>query len=145
MTTFVYLHFEQDELKAVYLHDNDGYEFFDFVDLKISISNLTDACATYSTKSYRRRMEEIGDDLSVYDYLYSNDPVRAYDYLHQRRVIHGTYLLTLRSLHDLAAATLHRQFQVWLSDKSSQPTELDKQVVHELAHIQSILNKARHA
>ena len=142
MTTFAYLHFNEAELQALYLYDGE-YEYFDLIPLHVTISSLSDACSIYTEKSYERRLEEIGEDLSVYDYLYSNNPVRAYAYLQERRVVHTNQMLTLSALYDLAAATLHRQFQLWLDNNISQPPLFDKEMVHTFAKIQGILNRER--
>lgn len=142
MIPFLYLHYNDSTLEAVYLYDGE-YEYFDLLLLRVTISSLSDACSIYTLDQDAHLKEAIGEDLSVYQYLYSNDPVRAYDFLDQRRVVHTSKMLSLRSVYDLAAATLHRQFQLWLDNNISQPPLFDKEMVHTFAKIQGILNRER--
>ena len=147
MDTFLYLYYSRaGSLQAVYLYDGE-FQWFDFPELRITISDLDDANVIYDEVDYNdaQRRASIGD-VTLFQHLYSNDPSRAAEYLEVgTSLIKPVPLFSYESLMAIAGDRLHRCHVYWLEEIRAGRVALENEIIGNLSRIQGILNRARHA
>ena len=147
METFLYLRYTTaGTLQCIYLYDGE-YEWLDFVELGIIISQLDEANVIYAEVDYDDEYRRSCITPPAYfQHVYSNQPERAAEYLNILvDEIKPLQVFSNESLMAIGADILHKNLQYQLAEVREGRVELTDQTIGNLSRIQGILNRARNA